>query len=491
MNPKIFSESYEYDVESDFSIEGIRATWADTKETPAHRFWGAEHGRIILSIPKPTEHDGRETVIGAVSSDNVLLATAVRNIITIYDVETKKQLGEFRRPLPQVCQRLIFVPKCADDELYQLVSQVPEVDKSSEGHLFFWHINRKGARPDKEQEDHLDISELASRSLCVIKPVLKQLHDVDSSSSLLENVLQDYTSALGLLDSKIQARTLTSVVGSIASSSQHGSLFSPNRQLMLLKLNNKTTQHGMRPPADLPQIVVYDLKTHVPRHILRGHEDCIMWATFSPDGQTVASASWDQTFRLWNVASGSCTHIIGPTGSQNWRGAWSTNSEHVLLSGMAASTEDGVRRSQPTVAVYARESGEEVARFEHEGLKSRAMEVAWCPVDNIIAISSRCNVWIWLPFQNTVTSSFQVKTTSSLQQHFAGVTALMWTTDGRKLIVKSGGGTLEVWDRFDNVKWRFQRPDRTPMSLRGNHTHVNEDVLQSLDSDGVVRFWRL
>src|SRR2546423_6377604 len=40
------------------------------------------------------------------------------------------------------------------------------------------------------------------------------------------------------------------------------------------------------------------------RLVLHGHSDDVLSVVFAPDGLTLASASYDQTVRLWTVASG-------------------------------------------------------------------------------------------------------------------------------------------------------------------------------------------
>jgi WD40 repeat protein len=39
-------------------------------------------------------------------------------------------------------------------------------------------------------------------------------------------------------------------------------------------------------------------------NVLRGHQDQVTALAFTPDGRTLASASWDRTVRLWNLAAG-------------------------------------------------------------------------------------------------------------------------------------------------------------------------------------------
>ena len=44
----------------------------------------------------------------------------------------------------------------------------------------------------------------------------------------------------------------------------------------------------------------------------QGHENPVESVAFSPDGKTIASASQDNTIRLWNVSTGACLVILSP-----------------------------------------------------------------------------------------------------------------------------------------------------------------------------------
>lgn len=50
---------------------------------------------------------------------------------------------------------------------------------------------------------------------------------------------------------------------------------------------------------------IYDVKERTERAALKGHAGRVTSIAYSPDGRTLATASWDQSVRFWDAASGS------------------------------------------------------------------------------------------------------------------------------------------------------------------------------------------
>ena len=61
---------------------------------------------------------------------------------------------------------------------------------------------------------------------------------------------------------------------------------------------------------------LWDATTGSPLRTLTGHTDWVYSVSFSPDGNTLASGSWDNTVRLWDATTGSLRTLTGVWGQR-------------------------------------------------------------------------------------------------------------------------------------------------------------------------------
>lgn len=152
-------------------------------------------------------------------------------------------------------------------------------------------------------------------------------------------------------------------------------------------------------------------------YVCQGHTDRITAATWSPDGKSIASASSDQTVRIWNATNGS--HLLtyqGHTARVNSL-AWSPDSKFLI----SASDDQSVQ-------VWEAATGKQLYLFH--GHNGPVLTVVWSPDGKHLASAGEDKtVQVW----DATTYQLIVK----YEDHSDKVHCLAWSPDGHYLA--SGG----------------------------------------------------
>jgi WD40 repeat protein len=216
-------------------------------------------------------------------------------------------------------------------------------------------------------------------------------------------------------------------------------------------------------------VKLWNLDTGEEMQTFQGHADLVMAAGFSPDGSTVVSGSADNTIKVWDITTGEATDTFQEElAGWFYSIAFSPTREHALFS----SSADNVPN------LWNSETGNEIGTFK--GHDNWVYSVTFSPDgDQALSASEDGTMKVWDIENREEMQSFAV-------DH---IWAAAFSPDNRQLLTGGDDGTLTLWgvengNQLDSFQGHTSRVYAVAFSTDGSQA-------VSGDADGTIKVWNL